>query len=66
MNDFLNEFNFEKIGRLLLYDPAQPLLFNTGLFFMLFICFMVIYEALRSRQSVKMIITILFSLYFLL
>ncbi len=64
MNDFLNEFNFEKIGRLLLYDPAQPLLFNTGLFFMLFICFMVIYEALRSRQSVKMIITILFSLYF--
>lgn len=64
MNDFLNEFNFEKIGRLLLYDPSQPLLFNTGLFLMLFVCFMAVYEALRSRQTVKMIITILFSLYF--
>ena len=64
MTDFINEFNFEHFGKMLLYDPHSPLLFNTGLFLVLFVGFMMVYECLRSRQTLKMIFTILFSLYF--
>lgn len=64
MTDFINEFNFEHFGKMLLYDPHSPLLFNTGLFLVLFVGFMMVYECLRSRQTFKMIFTILFSLYF--
>ncbi len=64
MTDFLNEYNFGNIGKLLVYDPHSPLLFNTGLFLVLFVGFMAIYECLRSRQTIKLVFTILFSLYF--
>ena len=46
------------------YDSHQPLLFNTGLFLVLFAIFMVIYRMLRPWRPVRMIFTILFSVYF--
>ncbi len=46
------------------YDPMQPLLFNTGLFFVLFIAFMCLYRAFRNVRVLKMLLVILFSLYF--
>ncbi|MBD5332504.1 MAG: MBOAT family protein [Bacteroides sp.] len=46
------------------YDSHQPLLFNTGLFLVLFAIFMVIYRILRPWRPVRMIFTILFSVYF--
>ncbi len=49
---------------ILLFDAANPLLFNTGLFLLLFLCFLGIYKLLSRWQSVKMIFVILFSLYF--
>lgn len=55
MQDFLD---------LLSYNPTQPLLFNTGLFMALFIAFMAVYELLRGRSTLRMVATILFSLYF--
>jgi len=64
MTDFLNEYNFGNIGKLLVYDPHSPLLFNTGLFLVLFVGFMAVYECLRSRHTIKLVFTILFSLYF--
>lgn len=51
-------------GQKLLYDPKAPLLFNTALFLILFIGFMAVYEALRNRRTLQMLVTILFSLYF--
>lgn len=48
----------------LAYDARQPLLFNTGLFLLLFVGFMVIYHGLKFWRAGRMIFTILFSLYF--
>ncbi len=57
----------EMLGRLrdiLLYDPSQPLLFNTGLFFFLFLAFLAVYHAVKGHRRLKMIVVIAFSLYF--
>lgn len=49
---------------LLTYDKSNPLLFNTGLFLILFAIFLCVYQACRKWPKVKMIFVILFSLYF--
>ena len=64
MSDFFNDIELHKIIDILLYDPKTPLLFNTGLFLILFAIFMVLYEGLRQRYTLKLAVTILFSLYF--
>lgn len=58
------EIYFEKIANLLVYQPGNPLLFNTGLFLILFLAFLFIYQSLRKYKYPKMIFVILFSLYF--
>ena len=40
------------------------MLFNSGLFLILFLCFIPIYYALRHRQMARIIYVVLFSLYF--
>lgn len=64
MSDFINSFDFSAITKVLAYDPASPLLFNTGLFLLLFVAFMGIYELLRNFPTAKMLATIAFSLFF--
>jgi len=64
MTDFLNEVNLEEVASKLLYNPEVPLLFNSGLFMLLFVLFLLAYNGLRRWPVVKMIATILFSLYF--
>lgn len=59
MTDILNN-----ILNYLLFDPARPLLFNTALFFILFTAFFAVYRTLQNRLTVRLIFTILFSLYF--
>lgn len=54
----------ENIKRLLLYDPSSPLLFNTGLFLVLFLLFYIGYSLLSRLPRTKMVFVILFSLYF--
>lgn len=49
---------------LLKYDQSNPLLFNTGLFLLLFVGFLLIYQLMSRMRSAKMIFVILFSLYF--
>ncbi len=46
------------------YDPMQPLLFNTGLFMLLFVGFVAIYRLMGRWRTGRMVFTILFSLYF--
>ena len=58
------DYTDDTLLKILKYDPASPLLFNTGLFLILFFGFLVIYSILRRSQSLKMIFVILFSLYF--
>lgn len=64
MSELFNQLDFSKIIKELSYDPASPLLFNTGLFMLLFMAFMGIYELLRRHNVAKMLFTIAFSLYF--
>jgi len=52
------------IGEQLVYNSRQPLLFNTGLFIVLFAFFMLIYRILRPWRIARMIFTIAFSTYF--
>lgn len=60
----MNEF-FERLYNVIVkFDAANPLLFNTGLFMLLFLAFLLIYQALSKVQWLKMIFVILFSLYF--
>ena len=68
MNELLGQMggivDAAKLKSVLLYDSSNPLLFNTGLFLLLFLGFLVIYHLLSRFRWVKMIFVILFSLYF--
>lgn len=59
----MNE-TLSNISRLLQYDAARPMLFNTGLFLILFVIFLVFYQLVRGHRRIKMLLTIAFSLYF--
>ena len=59
MNHLLSQ-----IPQLLAYDPAQPMLFNTGLFLVLFVIFMFLYLIVKGHRLMKMLLVIAFSLYF--
>ena len=52
------------VWNLLCFDPARPLVFNSGLFWCLFLIFLSIYGLLKSRRTKMMIFVIAFSLYF--
>lgn len=53
-----------KVADVLSYDASSPLLFNTGLFLILFAIFAAFYRLLRPWRTVRMVFTIAFSLYF--
>lgn len=56
--------DLSKVVETLMYTPSAPLLFNTGLFVVLFAVFLAFYRLLRPFRTARMIFTILFSLYF--
>ena len=58
------QIDMERLKSVMAFDQASPLLFNTGLFMLLFVAFMGVYTLLRGHRTVKMIAVILFSLYF--
>ncbi|HMO62879.1 MAG TPA: MBOAT family O-acyltransferase [Ferruginibacter sp.] len=53
-----------ELGRQLLYDPKNPLLFNHGFFVFFFTIFMVLYYYFRNNFAVRRYIFCFFSLYF--
>lgn len=55
---------FHNVWNLLCFDPAKPLVFNSGLFWCLFLIFLPIYGMLKSKRTKMMIFVIAFSLYF--
>ncbi|MDE5835682.1 MAG: MBOAT family protein, partial [Paramuribaculum sp.] len=64
VTDFFSGFDIDKVWQVLKFDAANPLLFNTGLFLLLFVGFIIIYRILRRCKWLKLIFVILFSLYF--
>lgn len=46
------------------YDPAAPLIFNTGLFLVLFTAFYAVYILTKNQKSFRIIYVLLFSLFF--
>lgn len=54
----------DKVIDVFRYDPYQPLLFNTGLFMILFAAFLPLYRAASRLRVLRMMLVILFSLYF--
>lgn len=64
MNDNFAGYEPSAWSELLLFDQRNPLLFNTGMFLLLFVGFLLIYQAMRRWKNAKLIFVILFSLYF--
>ena len=55
---------FHNLWNLLCFDPAKPLVFNSGLFWCLFLIFLPIYGMLKNKRTKMMIFVLAFSLYF--
>lgn len=58
------DIDFSKLGDILTYQHNAPILFSSGLFFFLFIGFLVIYMSLRKHLLARIIYVTLFSIYF--
>lgn len=58
------QFSWEKLADLFVYHRESPMLFSSGLFFFLFIGFLIIYMSLRKHTLARFIYVTLFSLYF--
>ena len=63
-NAFWGDLAWDKLPAILQYDPSAPMLFSSGLFFFLFIGFLLIYIPLRKYTLARIIYVTLFSLYF--
>lgn len=56
--------DFEKAANMFMHNPAEPLLFNSGMFLLLFASFMALYAVLKRFPRGRMVAVIAFSLYF--
>ena len=54
----------KNVWSMLAYDPSAPMLFSSGLFWLLFILILPVYVALKSSKSKMVFFIVLFSLYF--
>lgn len=59
----LSDF-FHNIGDLLLYDKESPMLFSSGLFWLLFIFFLPIYALIKDGKWKMILFVVAFSIYF--
>lgn len=58
------DIDLSLIKDILTFDSQHPLFFNTGLFLLMFVAFIFIYQGIRRWKNVKLIFVIIFSLYF--
>ena len=64
LKEYISQLSLDKIGDLLSYQQQEPILFSSGLFFFLFLVFLIVYRALRKQLLARLIYVTLFSLYF--
>jgi alginate O-acetyltransferase complex protein AlgI len=57
-------YDIHKLAQQFVYNPNEPLLFNSGFFLFLFTGFLWLFIALSPTHRPKMVFVILFSLYF--
>ncbi len=57
-------FSIHSILEQLTFNAKEPLIFTSGLFLYLFLCFMLVYATLQKEHRAKIIFVTLFSLYF--
>ena len=57
-------FDLARVAQQLLYNPTDPLLFNSSFFLYFFTLFFFIYSLFVQRVQARISIVILFSLYF--
>lgn len=60
---YFQDLSLQQLWEVLRYNPSEPMIFSTGLFFLLFIGFLVPYMGIRNT-SLRIIYVALFSLYF--
>ena len=60
----LNETVAARFGNLFLYDPSAPMLFSSGIFWVLFLVFLPLYALLKRSRIQMTIFVVAFSLYF--
>ncbi|MBR3830733.1 MAG: MBOAT family protein [Muribaculaceae bacterium] len=60
----LQDISMSNLLDLLLYNPNSPLVFNTGLFLILFLILIGLYNLTKRNFRISSVIVILFSLYF--
>ncbi len=51
-------------GQMLVYDAEHPMMFSSGVFWVLFLIFLPVFGVLKRRQAQMMVFMILFSLFF--
>lgn len=56
--------DFDKLIKELLYNPKEPLLFNSGFFIWYFAFFIIIYSLVASSRNGRILTFVFFSLYF--
>lgn len=52
------------LKHLLSYDPSEPMIFSSGLFLWLFAAFMLVYVALKRKDTARILFVVCFSYYF--
>lgn len=62
--EYINGLDISLVPTILRYEATQPLIFSSGLFFALFLCFLVIYRLLKHQTKARILYVTLFSLYF--
>jgi alginate O-acetyltransferase complex protein AlgI len=57
-------FDLQKLLQSLVYNPKDPLLFNSGFFLFFFFCFLFFYQFVYKRKLTRVVLFTIFSLYF--
>ncbi len=63
-NDIVPNITWQDVQNWFIYNPKEPLLFNTGLFLGLFLVFYAIYILTRKTFHLRLVYVICFSLFF--
>lgn len=64
LHTWIDALHADRIAGLMRFDPENPLLFNSGLFLLLFVAFLAVYQAARLARPLRVAVTIAFSLFF--
>ncbi|HYC84968.1 MAG TPA: MBOAT family protein [Chryseosolibacter sp.] len=57
-------FDIHKLLQQFVYNPAEPLIFNSGFFLIIFTCFLFVYIRLSRTHRPKLLFVTIFSYYF--